>query len=1425
MMQARQQHLALLHAQPLATSLSMPWTAVGPMQVNSPAYGNVTGRVNAIAMDPSDTSGNTVYLGTLGGGIWKSTNAGGSAASVSFAPLTDTLPVFNANAGSSQVPSLSIGAISVQPGGTGVILAGTGDPNDALDSYYGSGILRSADNGLTWSVVANSQDGVAGNHTFLGMGFAGFAWNATSPNIVVAATGTAAQSALVGASPSNYVLQGLYYSTDAGVTWKAATIKDGSAIVQQPSTTSVGNAATSVVWNPLRGRFYAAIRFHGYYESADGQTWTRLTNQPGSGLSTAACPALAGNIGSSACPIFRGTLAVEPVTGDMYALTTNSNNIDQGLWRDLCSVSGSTCGNTTVSFAQQINTAVMETTGQVIPSADYNVALAAVPSGGDTLLYVGTQDIFRCGIAAGCTLRNTTNTSNGCGSPARVAAFQHSIAWQGSVLYFANDSGLWRSTDGIALSPSICSADDANHFQNLNSGLGSLAEVVGFAQHPTDANTLLIGMGANGSAATSNASAMTAWPQLSAGEGGMVAMDQASPSRWMVSTGAGVNLVYCNKGSACAASDFATIPTIGAAQTLNDGALIHAPFFFDPQTPANLIVGTCRVWRGPADSGALWSSSNALSSTLGGNASTCGAANAYLRTLSAGGANVVATSAANTGSQVLYAGMASQLDGGGITLGGHIFTTASANTAGSSTVWTDITNGINAPGFAISRVYVDSHDATGKTVYVTVAGFSSPLLPTGHVYRSTDGGAHWSNLTANLPNAPANDILVDPNDARTLYVALDTGVYIAPDSTTCTSTNCWSVYGAGLPNAPAMALAAATQMPTGSGGNVGMLRVATYGRGIWQTPLRTALPPAVRGMQVAPGSLSFADTQVTLRSADQSVVVTNTGNVALNISAVAMQGDFVETDNCTTAPIAVAGSCSLQVLFAPTVMGARSGLMTLYADIPGGQATVSLSGNGLAPPAVVLSPVAAAFAATNIGSSSAVTNFTVSNTGGVSVSLQTPVVTRDFAIVANTCGSSLSPQTGCTVSVVFRPTSSGTRSGVLTVVNGIGTQTASLSGIGVSPATDALSPLSLTFAAQQMNTASAAQTVQLTNDGDAALTLITAQITRGDFTAVNSCGNSLAGHSSCSIQVSFVPRSIGAQTGVLTVSDLSRTQTVALNGTGIAPPGVSLAPASPLAFGAIGVGLASSAQTITLTNNGGVPLLINGTTLSGDFAILAGSNTCPAAGATLAAGAACTMNLVFAPKAVGTRTGALSIADNATGAPHVLQLTGTGVDFSLSASGSTTATLSSGGTATYATLLSSDSALSGAVTLTCSGQPSNSTCVLSPSNATLGNSTLITITIATGVKAMLAPPFAKQLLWLALLVPAWRLRRRVAAMSLLLCLCAVMLNGCGWGRKLPDTTSNPPTSTNPTPSGTYTIAVTATAAGLSRTVNYTLTVK
>ena len=103
--------------------------------VNSLNYGLVTGRVSALALDPSDGSGNHLFAGTTGGGLWASQNAASTTGSVQFLPVTDGLAALANSGQPAPEAGLSVGAVSVQPGGTGVVLAGLGDPNDALDSY------------------------------------------------------------------------------------------------------------------------------------------------------------------------------------------------------------------------------------------------------------------------------------------------------------------------------------------------------------------------------------------------------------------------------------------------------------------------------------------------------------------------------------------------------------------------------------------------------------------------------------------------------------------------------------------------------------------------------------------------------------------------------------------------------------------------------------------------------------------------------------------------------------------------------------------------------------------------------------------------------------------------------------------------------------------------------------------------------------------------------------------------------------------------------------------------------------------------------------------------------------------------------------------------------------------------------------------
>ena len=1451
---ARAQALHANELHPMSSSFGAAWQALGPSTVLSPTYGNLTGRVTAVAVDPNDTTGNTVYLGTTGGGVWKSTNAAGPLGAATFAPLTDTLPVFSQSAGASVIPSLSIGAVAVQPMANGVVMAGTGDPNDATDSLYGEGLLRSADGGATWTLVQLSHDGANGLHSFVGLSAAGLAWSSANTSLVVAGFSNSPLAAEETAATAESVA-GIYYSTDAGVTWQMATLYDGASVVQTPQpigAAQAGNPVTSVVWDALRGSFYAAVRGHGYYASTDGANWTRMAAQPGTKLTTANCPVVTN---AATCPIFRGTLAVQPATGDLYALTVDGNDLDQGLWQDLCAAANGVCADHAPVFAARIDGGALEvgSGSTAIAQGDYNLALSAAPAaGGGTDLFVGTADLYRCGMGAGatsCALRNTTNAVDGCHAPAAVAASQHALAAVAQaggepILFVGNDGGLWRSMDGVAETGSVCSASDAAHFDNLNAAIGvggSLAEVVGFAEAPADANTLIAGLGANGSAATTAASTLAPWAQLSAGEGGYPSIDPETPTEWYAAIGAGVNVKQCALGANCLPSSFTAPATVGEAQVGYDEALVDAPTMLDPGLTANLLAGTCRVWRGQAGTGTTWSSANAISAAFGGGAVPCTAASPMVRSLGAGGAAVTSANAQNSGSEVLYAGLAGELDGGTATLGGHVFTTATANIDGSTSAWKDVAASpvlndtadagvFNPYGFDVSSVVVDGHDATGGTVYATVMGFGAGAVP--HVYRSVDFGAHWLNVSANLPDAPANALVVDPNDANTVYVATDAGVYATQAMGTCATASCWNLLGTGLPNAPVTSLAAAAGMATGDG-RLGVLRAGTYGRGIWGTPLLAAVSVAAPGVTLSAASLTFGAQQVATVSAAQTLTVTSSGSSPLTVSSIAVSGDFSETDTCAGETLAVNTTCAVTVVFTPTATGARAGTLTVFANVSGGQASVALSGTGSAAASVVLTPGALSFAATTVNQTAAAQTMTLANTGGSAASLQTPVVSGDFAIAANTCGSSLAIGTACTVAVSFTPTASGTRSGLFSIADSAGTQSATLVGVGNAPATDALTPGSLSFGQQTVGTVSAASVVTLTNAGDVALTLITAASSSNAFAVTNGCGATLAGHATCAISVVFAPTAVGAQTATLTVSDAFRSQTVALSGTGLAGAGVSLTPVS-LAFGAVGVGLTSAAQVLTLTNNGGAALTVSSVAVSGDFAIAA--NTC---GKMVAVAQACSLTMVFAPTVAGTRVGTVTLVDSAVSGTQTVALSGTGIDFTLAANGATSATIAaSGGSASFPMLLTALGGVSASASLGCSGAPAHTTCVVTPSAATLGSALTVSAVVSTGIAtASVGAPreaspwmrgagemLALAMPWMLLGVRGRRARRYWLGLVVLAVMGAAVV-GCGTGRTVPTDSGGTTAASTPTPTGTYTLTVSASSNGVTHSVPVTVTVQ
>jgi hypothetical protein len=147
--------------------------------------------------------------------------------------------------------------------------------------------------------------------------------------------------------------------------------------------------------------------------------------------------------------------------------------------------------------------------------------------------------------------------------------------------------------------------------------------------------------------------------------------------------------------------------------------------------------------------------------------------------------------------------------------------------------WTDVSAGL--PGRWVTRVTPDPLDP--QAVYVTESGFSQDVQ-SALVYRSPDRGATWTNVSANLPNVPANDLVVDPADTQTLYLATDAGVWISR-----TRGAGWTPLGTNMPLQSVADLTLHT--------STRRLFAFTHGRSAWSLDL-TALPVATPGSTLPP---------------------------------------------------------------------------------------------------------------------------------------------------------------------------------------------------------------------------------------------------------------------------------------------------------------------------------------------------------------------------------------------------------------------------------------------------------------------------------------------------------------------------------------------------------------------------------------------
>lgn len=346
------------------------------------------------------------------------------------------------------------------------------------------------------------------------------------------------------------------------------------------------------------------------------------------------------------------------------------------------------------------------------------------------------------------------------------------------VIWVGNDGGVWVSTDG------------GSKWINRNTNLATL-QFTGIAVDPTNSDIIQGGMQDNNKAYTTNGGANPAWTAADRGDGGFAAIDPFNPSIWY---GTRFNRTFQRNDQGAAFSGDWPFKTDGIDQ--QDPSLFYIPIAVDPSSPGVVYLGTYRVYRS-ADRGENWG-------PISGSLSTTG--QGY----------VSAITVAPSDSRTVYAG----------TSDGVIQVTR--NNGGS---WQNITGPI-LPNRYVSRIAVSPSNP--QLVYAVYNGFDThtPSAP-GHIFRSSNGGASWQNISANLPDVPGLSLVLDPAQSGVLYLGTDTGVYRSAND-----GQRWTPFNNGLPYVAVVDLALS--------GDGRYLFAGTHGRSVF----RVALEPGAGGNSV-----------------------------------------------------------------------------------------------------------------------------------------------------------------------------------------------------------------------------------------------------------------------------------------------------------------------------------------------------------------------------------------------------------------------------------------------------------------------------------------------------------------------------------------------------------------------------------------------
>ena len=311
-------------------------------------------------------------------------------------------------------------------------------------------------------------------------------------------------------------------------------------------------------------------------------------------------------------------------------------------------------------------------------------------------------------------------------------------------------------------------------------------------------------------------------------------------------------------------------------------------------------------------------------------------------------------------------------------------------------------------------------------------------------------------------------------------------------------------------------------------------------------------------VSVTPTSLSFGGVTVGTTST-KTILVTNTGNADLVISAVAVTGTgFALNQISFPLTIAAGSSYTASATFSPQATGTATGTATISSNAAGSPTTVSFDGTGVSAPtpAMNVSPVSLSFGNVTVGNSSTKT-VAITDTGSADLVVSAVSVTGSgFSMTPTTFPLTVKAGATYTASFVFSPQSTGTATGSASIASNAGgsAPVISLTGSGVAApiGTLSVSPNPLGFGNVTVG-ASSTKNVTLSNSGNANVVVSSVNVTGSGFSVNAATPLTIAPGASNTLTASFAPQASGAANGNASfVSNASNSPTgLSLSGTGV----------------------------------------------------------------------------------------------------------------------------------------------------------------------------------------------------------------------------------------------------------------------------------